>query len=73
MDCPGSRLQLELAASLTDRLIVRNAGREAAEAFWNDNSFDLLEDTEPDLDSEDSGMETLPEMEIIWHNIFECD
>lgn len=70
-ESPASRLQFQLAASLLDSVIVKNAGRDAADAFWDDDCFDLLEDTDPDLGDPD--VETLPEMDIIWHNIFECD
>lgn len=72
---PSSRLQLQLAASIVDRLIERNAGREAADAFWDGDSVDSIDESDPDLDEEllDPDAETLPEMSDINHNIYECD
>ena len=70
---PAARLQLQLAASVIDRLIHANDGRDLADVFWDDESLDLLSDTELDLDFGDPEEETLPEMDEIRHNIFECD
>jgi hypothetical protein len=66
------KLQLQLAAVVVDRLIARNAGREAADAFWDDGSFDMLDDFYPDMECEDPDEETLPEMALIMHNIAPC-
>jgi hypothetical protein len=68
-----SKLQLRLAAGIVDRLIEANAGREVADAFWDDDSFDVLDDYDPDLVCADPNEETLPEMAEIWHNIYPCD
>jgi hypothetical protein len=72
---PASTLKLKLAASMIIRIIERNAGPGAADAFWDDDSLDFLDDAEPDPDPEycDPNEETLPEMDMIKHNIFECD
>ena len=67
----ASKLQLLLAASIVDTLIERNAGRAAADEFWNDNSIDSLNDEGEYLDADlsDPDEETLPEMnEINWNN-----
>lgn len=70
-----SKLQLQLAAIIVDTLIERNAGRAAADEFWDDNSIDSLEDEgeylDPDLSDPDE--ETLPEMNEINWNIYPCD
>ena len=68
-----SKLQLQLAAGVVDRLIEANAGREVADAFWDDDSFDVLDEFDPDLGFTDPDEETLPEMAEIWHNIYPCD
>ncbi len=70
-----STLQLQLAAIVIDKVIERNAGRAAADAFWDDDSFDFSDEMEFDADLElrDSEEETVPEMDEINHNIFECD
>lgn len=72
---PDSTLQLELAASVITKIVERNAGPGAAEAFWDDDSFEFPDGAEPDLDPDcrNSDEETLPEMSVINHNIFECD
>jgi len=74
-DVRASKLQLDLAASIVGRLIERNGGRDAADRFWDDDSFEAIEDAGPglDLDLSDPKEETLPEMAYIRHNIFECD
>ncbi len=63
-------LQLELAASVITRIIERNAGSRAVEAFWDDDSFESISDAEPSLDVEfyDPDEESLPEMDDIRHN-----
>ena len=70
-----SSLQLRLAAIVIDKIIERNGGRAAADAFWDDDSFDFSDEMELDADLElrDSEEETVPEMDEINHNIFECD
>jgi hypothetical protein len=70
---PASKFQLRLAASVIDALIARNADRDTADAFWSDDSFNLFDDKE--LDSEFGGLvvETVPEIDDIRHNIYECD
>lgn len=70
-----SPLQLQLAAMVIAKIIKRNAGRAAADVFWDDDSFDVTEEMEfdPDLEFLDLEEETLPEMDAINHNIFECD
>jgi hypothetical protein len=74
-DNPASRFQLELAASVITSIIDKNAGSGASEAFWDDDSFDFEDDVERDTDPDcwDPEDETLPEMDPINHNIFECD
>ncbi len=67
------KLQLRLAAAVVDRLIEANAGREVADAFWDDESFDVLDDFDLDLVFADPDDETSPEMAEIWHNIYPCD
>lgn len=71
----ASPLQLHLAAIVMDKIIERNAGRAAADVFWDDDSFDVAKDIEfdPDLEFPGPEEETLPEMDVINHNIFECD
>lgn len=71
----ASKLQLLLAASIVDTLIERNAGRVAADEFWNDNSVDSLfdEGEYEDADLSDPDEETLPEMNEIKWNIYPCD
>ena len=66
-----SPLQLQLAAMLIGNIVEGNGGEAASEIFWDDDSFDLTEESEfdPDMNSPES----LPEMDIINHNIFECD
>lgn len=66
---PVSPLQLQLAAMLICNIVEGNGGETASEIFWDDDSFDLTDEGEVDIDFP----ETLPEMEIINHNIFECD
>lgn len=70
-----SALQLQLAASVIGKIIERNADCAAADVFWDDDSFDFPDDSEfdTDLDPLDSEEETVPEMDEINHNIFECD
>ena len=70
---PVSRLQFELAVSVITKIIERNAGPGTAEAFWDDDSFDFLDDPDPDPEYCDPDEETLPEMDMIKHKIFECD
>lgn len=73
-DIPASRFQLELAASIVARLIERNGGRGAANAFWDDDSFDPEGNAEyVDPEFWDPDEETLPEMNEINWNIHECD
>ena len=67
------KLQLRLAVAVVDRLIETNAGREVADRFWDDDSFDVLGDFDPDLECEDPDEETVPEMAEILHNIHPCD
>jgi hypothetical protein len=71
----ASHLQLQLAAMVVDKIIERRAGQAAADVFWDDDSFDTIEEREfdPDLDSPNLEEETVPEMAEINHNIFECD
>jgi len=71
----ASKLQLQLAASIVDTLIERNAGRAAADEFWNGNSVDSLLDEGECEDEDLSGPdeETLPEMNEINWNIYPCD
>lgn len=66
-----SPLQLQLAAMLIGNIVEGNGGEAASEIFWDDDSFDLTEESE--VDSDMNFPETLPEMDIINHNIFECD
>jgi hypothetical protein len=66
-----SPLQLQLAAMLIGNIVEGNGGEAASEIFWDDDSFDLTEESE--FDSDMNFPETLPEMDIINHNIFECD
>jgi ABC-type sulfate transport system substrate-binding protein len=70
-----SALQIQLAAIVIDKIIEKNGGRAAADAFWDDDSFDFSDEMELDADLElrDSEEETVPEMDEINHNIFECD
>lgn len=72
-DSEPCKLQLRLAAAVVDRLIEANAGREVADRFWDDDSFDVLDDSDPDLEYEDPDEETVPEMAEILHNIYPCD
>jgi hypothetical protein len=73
-DLPASTLQLRLAASIVDRLIERNGGREVADSFWDDDVFDSLDEGEY-LDPElwDPDEETLPEADEVDWNMFGCD
>jgi hypothetical protein len=71
-DCPPSKLQLQLAASIIDQIIEKNAGREAADEFWGDDSFDVLNDFDTGPEFDDPGEETVPEMALIMHNISPC-
>ncbi|MGB9206383.1 MAG: hypothetical protein WCB94_20670, partial [Terriglobales bacterium] len=60
--------------TIVGRLIERNGGRDVADAFWDDDAFDSLDDGGEYLDPEfcDSDEEALPEaLEINW-NVFEC-
>ena len=66
-----SPLQLQLAAMLIGNIVEGNGGEAASEIFWDDDSFDLTDESE--FDSDMNFPETLPEMDIINHNIFECD
>ena len=66
-----SPLQLQLSAMLIGNIVERNGGEAASEIFWDDDSFDLTDEGEFDPDI--NFPETLPEMDIINHNIFECD
>jgi hypothetical protein len=68
-----SPLQLQLAAMVLDRIIERNAGRAATGVFWDDDSFDVTEEREFNPEFSDPEEETVPEMDVINHNIFECD
>jgi hypothetical protein len=72
---PASNLGIQLAASIVDRLIERNAGRVVADAFWDDDTFEALDGGDEYLDPElwDPDEETLPEMDIINWNIYECN
>lgn len=74
-DFSSSTLQLRLAASIVDRLIERNGGRDVADRFWDDDSFDSLHERGEYLDAEflDPDEETLPEMNEINWNIHECN
>jgi len=66
-------LQLRLAASILKRVAERNGGCGAAEVFFDDDSDDEVLDREEYLDPElwdPEGVETLPEMDIIYENIF---
>ncbi len=67
------KLQLQLAATVIEQLIARNAGQEVADRFWDDDSFDVLGDFDPELECEDPDEETVPEMAEILHNIHPCD
>lgn len=71
-DCAPSKLQLQLAASIIDQTIEKNAGREAADEFWGDDSFDVLNDFDADPEFDDPDEETVPEMALIMHNISPC-
>jgi hypothetical protein len=74
-DLAASTLELQLAASIVDRLIERNGGRDVADGFWDDDSFDSLHDGGEFLDAEfwDPDEETLPEaLDIDW-NVYECN
>lgn len=71
-DYAPCKLELRLAAGIVDRIIEANGGREVADAFWEDESFDVLDDTDPDLEFGDPDEETLPEMDLIMHNISPC-
>jgi hypothetical protein len=70
-----SPLQRQLAAMVIDNIIEGNGGRAAADVFWDDDSFDITEESEvdPDRDLPDLEAETVPEMDEINHNILECD
>jgi hypothetical protein len=70
---PASKFQLRLAASVIDALIARNADRDTADAFWGDDSFNQLDDKGLDSEFGDLEVETVPEMDDIMHNIYECD
>ena len=72
---PASNLEIQLAASIVDSLIERNSGRDVADAFWDDDAFDTLDDGYEYLDPErwDPDEETLPEMDIIEWNMYECN
>ncbi len=74
-DFPASTLQLRLAASIVDTLIERNGGRDVAEEFWNDSSFDSLNDEGEYLDADlwDPDEEILPENEEINWNLYPCN
>jgi hypothetical protein len=71
----ASKLQLQLATSIVDTLIERNASRAVADEFWNDNSVDSLPDEGEyvDADLSDPDEETLPEMNEINWNIYPCN
>jgi hypothetical protein len=65
-----------LAASIIGRLIERNGGSEAADAFWGDDALDALDDEDEYLDPElwdPDEVQTLPQMDLINWNIFGCD
>ena len=74
-DLSTSTLQLQLAASIIGKLIERNGGRDVADAFWEDDTFEALDDGDEYLEPElwDPDEETLPEMDIINWNIYECN
>jgi hypothetical protein len=74
-DLSASTLQLRLATSIVDSLIERNGGRDVADRFWDDDSFDSLHERGEYLDTEfsDPDEETLPEMNEINWNIHECN
>ena len=75
-DFSTSTLQLKLAAGIIGGLIERNGGREAADAFWDDDAFDSLNEGKEYMDPElwdPDEEETLPEMDIINWNLYECD
>jgi hypothetical protein len=74
-DLSASTLQLRLATSIVDSLIERNGGRDVADRFWDDDSFDASDDRDEYLDQEFrvSDEETLPEMNQINWNIHECN
>jgi hypothetical protein len=69
------KFQLELAVSVITRIIDKNASSGSAEAFWDDDSLDFEDGVELDTDPDcwDPDEETLPEMDLINHNIYECD
>ncbi len=71
-NCAPSKLQLQLASGIIDQIIEANGGREAADAFWDDDSFDVLNDFDTDLEFDDPDAETVPEMALIMHNISPC-
>lgn len=73
-DLFASKLELQLAASIVDRLIERSGGREVADGFWDDDSFDSIDDGDEYVDPEfwDPDNETVPEILEINHNIYEC-
>ena len=73
-DLPAFTLQLQLAASIVDALIERNGGRDVADEFWNDNSFNSLDDEGDYLDADlwDPDEEKLPEDNEIYWNLNPC-
>ena len=74
-DLSASSLQLKLAANIVDHLAERNGGRDLADAFWDDDTFDSLDGEGEYLDPKlwDPDEETLPEMDDINWNIYECN
>ena len=74
-DPSSSSIQIQLAAKIIRRLIERNADRDVAGRFWDDNALDSPDDgddyRDPELGYPDE--ETLPEEHEINWNIFECD
>lgn len=74
-DLSTSTLQLQLAASILGRLIERNGGRDVADVFWDDDEFESLHEGDEYFDPEfwDPDEETLPEMNEINWNIYECN
>ena len=72
---PTSALQLQLAAAIVEKLIQRNGGSKIANVFWDDDTFDSLEDGDEYVDPElwDPHEEVLPEAKEIEWNIFECN
>ena len=74
-DLPASSLDLKLAASVIGALIERNGDRDVADAFWDDDAFDSLDEQREYQDPElwDPNEETLPEAEEIDWNIYPCN